>query len=609
MANVGFKLGPQSAMDVLLGQKTAANAIEGSFYLTSDTHRLYIGCNDGSIQPVNEGIITVTNIEDLPDTRSNPTAYTGRFYYVTGTTQKPINILCIFNGQTWVQLNPDTSVGGVEWSLFEITDNEIKVNNIVYNMVGGNKTPVESNDLTFKGTNGIDIDFVKTIDANNIPHYTITFKGDQYELGATQDGDDVNLALTSDEGHNSNIKFIADKFGTETETNISFGVDADGNVKVGVRDSKNDSMSILGSAVGGFDVQLKDNHGHTIAADFRPQIIIGDTNKETVDFINGKATLDVYSKADIEDTLKALNAMTYRGTIGNPGGSAATRINFDPTTGQLTVYNGQNQVDVSIGDMFMVSTDNITVNGSTKLNIGTLLIAKGTEDPTTGFITTATLAFDVIEATNDTDSTYYFRSLSTTDTNTGGITLVNQNGAEFGVLEIKGDENKHIKIDRGFTSLGNGGYQETLTISHGKVDRQDDIATTAISMASIKVNNIDNYGREVTIPAVTAVTTDENGHITGITVKKYTIQDTCGILSNALYDTTAYDTAAGKSVGIVKSTIGLTSSSGAEDTKDKYLAFSSNSLKITNDDTNGISLGSSTVAHGLQIDLVWGSFS
>ena len=609
MANVGFKLGPQSAMDVLLGQKTAANAIEGSFYLTSDTHRLYIGCDDGSIQPVNEGIITVTNIEDLPDTRSNPTAYAGRFYYVTGTAQKPINILCIFNGQTWVQLNPDTSVGGVEWSLFEITDNEIRVNNIVYNMVGGNKTPVESNDLVFKGTNGIDVDFTKTIDANSIPHYTITFKGDQYELGVTQDGDDVNLALTSDEGHNSNVKFIADKFGSETETNVSFDVDADGNIKVGVRDSKNDSMSILGSAAGGFDVQLRDNHGHTIATDFRPQIIIGDTNKETVDFINGQATLNVYSKADIEDTLKALNAMTYRGTVGNPGGSAATRINFDPTTGQLTVYNGQNQVDVSIGDMFMVSTDNITINGSTKLNIGTLLIAKGTEDPATGFITAATLAFDVIEATTDTDSTYYFKSLSTTNTNTGGVTLVNQNGAEFGVLEIKGDEDKHIKINRGTVNLGNGGYQETLTISHGKVDRQDDIATTAISMASIKVNNIDNYGREVTIPAVTAVTTDESGHITGITVKKYTIQDTCGVLSSALYDTTAYDTAAGKSVGIVKSTIGLTSSSGAEDTRDKYLAFSSNSLKITNDDTNGISLGSSTVAHGLQIDLVWGSFS
>lgn len=607
MANVGFKLGPQSALDTLLGKGSAAGATPGSFYLTSDTHRLYIGLDDTSVAPVNEGIITVTNIEDLPDTRTNPAAYAGRFYYVTGTTTKPLNILCIFNGQSWVQLNPDTSVGGVEWSLFEIEDNKIRINNTVYNLTNGNKTPVESNDLTFVGTNGIDIDFTTTTDANNVPHYTLTFKGDQYELGVEQDGSDVNVKLTSDEGHDSNFKMIADKFGTETDTNVSFTVDSDGNVKVGVKDSKNDSISVTGGAQG-FEVQLKDNHGHTVATDFRPQITYGDTNKETVDFVNGVATLNVYSKQDIADTLKALNAMTYRGTIGNPGGSAGTKVEHNVSAGTTVVYNGSTKVNVSIGDLFMISSDaNISVDGSTKLNVGTLIIAKGTEDPTTGYITDATLRFDVVEATKDTDSTYYFKESA--PENGGGISLVNQTGAEYGALQIKGNSDKHIKIEKALTNLGNGGYQETLTISHGDVTRNDDVATTAISMGYIKVSDIDNFGRQIEIPAVTGVTTDASGHVTGITIKKYTVQDTCGTLSSAAYDTSVYTAADGKLVGIVKSTIGITAQGGAEQTVDKYLAFSSNSLQITNDDANSTTLGGSKMASGLKIDLVWGSFS
>ena len=42
MANVGFKLGTQAKVDALL-KTPGTSVVEGSFYLTSDTHRLYIG--------------------------------------------------------------------------------------------------------------------------------------------------------------------------------------------------------------------------------------------------------------------------------------------------------------------------------------------------------------------------------------------------------------------------------------------------------------------------------------------------------------------------------------------------------------------------------------
>ena len=89
-SNVGFKLGTQEAVDNII--KNNSQVTVGSFYLTSDTHRLYIGETDG-LHPVNEGVITVEKIANLPDVSGNEAAYAGRFYYV-----KEGNILCVFNG-------------------------------------------------------------------------------------------------------------------------------------------------------------------------------------------------------------------------------------------------------------------------------------------------------------------------------------------------------------------------------------------------------------------------------------------------------------------------------------------------------------------------------
>ncbi|MBP3801476.1 MAG: hypothetical protein J6I85_05610 [Clostridia bacterium] len=75
MANVLFKQGTQSALNEIRSNKTA---IEGSFYLTNDTHRLYIGRANGDAVPVNEGVNTVTSLGDLPRvTAGNESAYVG----------------------------------------------------------------------------------------------------------------------------------------------------------------------------------------------------------------------------------------------------------------------------------------------------------------------------------------------------------------------------------------------------------------------------------------------------------------------------------------------------------------------------------------------------
>lgn len=99
----------------------SGNAKEGAFYLTTDTHRLYIGRevdDNGTIKTVpvaiNEGIQVVDRLqynESYPAQTYLPTnPQIGEFYYV-----KNDNILAICNGKNeeglakWTQLNPDTN--------------------------------------------------------------------------------------------------------------------------------------------------------------------------------------------------------------------------------------------------------------------------------------------------------------------------------------------------------------------------------------------------------------------------------------------------------------------------------------------------------------------
>ena len=152
--NVGFKMGLQSAVDALIQNKTGATP--GSFYLTSDTHRLYIGADDGSLQSVNEGVETVQSVINLPGINSNnASVYAGRFFYAIKE-----NILCVFSGREWIQLNPDTAVTAMEFVAFEFDENQIRINNRICNQVSGSSsvTYIESNYVDIIGANGIKVE-------------------------------------------------------------------------------------------------------------------------------------------------------------------------------------------------------------------------------------------------------------------------------------------------------------------------------------------------------------------------------------------------------------------------------------------------------------------
>ena len=63
MANVMFKRGSQSALQGLIDKKSFT---EGTFYLTTDSDRLYFAQSDSGLVHLNHNVIHVSGVSSLP---------------------------------------------------------------------------------------------------------------------------------------------------------------------------------------------------------------------------------------------------------------------------------------------------------------------------------------------------------------------------------------------------------------------------------------------------------------------------------------------------------------------------------------------------------------
>jgi hypothetical protein len=630
-SNVGFKLGTQDAVDSIIKNKTSVTI--GSFYLTSDTHRLYIGESDG-LHPVNEGVITVEKIENLPDVSGNEDAYAGRFYYV-----KEGNILCVFNGQVWAQINSDTYVKKHDFTAIQVQGtNIVKVNNTIYNYTAGTQSSTALSKFEMETQNGITASVTKakeTIAGEEQEIYRIILKGDTYTIGTEQNGANAKVTLTSKDApqNNSQLEFIPGIYETEEDTNVTLTVDKENKtINFAVKDTKNKTLETLNigdsnkgakQETTGFQVSLTDSFNKVLRTVIDPQVTFGVDKTEAVKFKDGNVTLDVYSKTEIQDKLKALNAMTYRGTLGTnadgTSGSAGKTIRKNANgTYDILDADGK-EIKVSIGDTFMiVGEDSVTLNGSTYLSPCTLLVARpqGNTENDDGYLDD--VVFDVIEATVDVDTTYRFEGVSSTDAgnNGGGINLVNDNGAIEGKFIVHGGTQANgvqMLVARETVKLNqSNGYKETLTVTHGAVTRTDknNIDDDGKARGVVEMEPQEgNFGQQVTIPAVIGVTTDSTGHITGIRTQDYVIEDT-----NAKMGKNTYVSEISKqgvnNVGILKSTVAVKSHLGAENKLEGAIAINSESLTISQHDTSTTTLNdtANTAVAGLKIEMLWGEF-
>ena len=100
MANVSFKRGLQADLP-------NSNIVDGAFYLTTDTNRLYVGGANDKLELLNQSIKFYTYDQVFSENSTVPKVE-GQFYYLSDK-----NILCTFaktktypDGE-WVQINPD----------------------------------------------------------------------------------------------------------------------------------------------------------------------------------------------------------------------------------------------------------------------------------------------------------------------------------------------------------------------------------------------------------------------------------------------------------------------------------------------------------------------
>lgn len=452
--NIGFKLGLESALT-----SSSFTAQNGVFYLTSDTHRLFIGDKDGNVCPINQGVITVSS---LPDSTG---VIPGQFYYLTGS-----NILATFNGTQWVHINPDTQVTKLEHAA-TASDNSATIKTTVTQEGGTHSnTSVVSNNVVIKGAN----DIVVTVDPATD---TITLTDADYSFSTTGSENDVKFNLVRDPADGDaavedTVTFKGANGVDVTQNGKVITIDATDAMSTASQDSI-ESAAFSNRTTNGFDLTLTRRSGQTVVADAHLDPVVKYGNTATEAHYNaGVATLSVYTIAEVDEKVKNalqnFNALTYKGTVGT-GGTVTTL----PTS------------QVQNGDVYM-SNGYFTQDGTT-MAAGTLFIAQGNEG-TDGYLTSINWTHvenyntdTITKVSTDADYTISFSNSVQDGANPGANTFLGslkvstQAGDPLTTTDTTVDKKKEIVISHnvsGYTHKGadaSTGTKETVLFATNKV--------------------------------------------------------------------------------------------------------------------------------------------
>lgn len=544
---VKFKLGTQASLNTLKDSQKGWEV--GTFYLTSDSSRLYIGQAD-ELALLNKSVEIYDNLSKL---KAKTTVSTkGDIAYCVTE-----NVLAYYNGTTWNQINPDddTILTALTQVVSSVTEGVKITTGGINSDTGKSVTPA---DVTITGAKG-----AKVAMANN---KALTITGDTYALNvkehadATNDTNDIDLVLDSalqDDstvhikgGDNVTITKVADSNGIQiaskdTKLNgIILGLNKDGELQVGASDTAGTTGLLKKQKLGYF----VDGSYYGIGSD--------DETK--------RVDLPVYSKEQVDNLIKKLDGMTYRGTIGTSGTTFTMDASFN-------VLKGGTAAEIHIGDMFLVQGGNLTYATGKTAGIGDLLIAtaKDKKSETNGVLAIGDVEWTYVPSGDDAqiDTTYVFKAAGAT--NSMIITSSNGGGVVGKIAFAKGDG---IVIN----STDNGGLapnQLSVTIKH---DIYDTTPTT-------DGKSLTNGG---TFDVIDSVTYD-NGHITGINTKTIqTLEYKPGPDSATRDDATNTVTVAHT----------LQAGTSLVSDKNAKMVLKSDTLKLT-------ASGSTVTA-----DLVWGSF-
>lgn len=569
MANVLFKRGPQANLP------EKGSAVDGVFYFTEDTNRLYLGKGTDRVL-LNQTVQIVDSLTTLENKASNwnnteKQDHKDDFYYLTAE-----NILCVWDGSQWKQINPDddTKVNSMSIATKEESTNVAKATITVgsQNQYNNNTSEV-SDTFTITGAGSIKA----TASGKNI-----TLTGDTYTLTKTAASENssssVDLILNRNNTAESTIHLVSTntnalEFQPTSEginliaydTNLSgstanVSVTANnGTLQVKVKDSGSNEKTGTASYVG---VGLTGASG---AADGYLPIST---------FTSTTSAGAVYSKDAIDSMLGGLDGMTYKGIV-----SDGVPL---PTSG---IKNGDTYVVASEDFLPAANTpiESNTADSMTNgIKVGDMFIAKGTEGAD-GTISSG-LEWTYIPAGNDSLSDVTYRA----ETNTSGensILLKNGSHSTIAKINLIGGTN----IDISSVASGDNNNTLTATIDHETMPAITNTEATETLLPSEALADPSYTGAPTTggasFAAITGLTIS-NGHVTAIERGKFV--------------PVTYDLVAPTVTNITK---GAQIAVNMKDSNQTAKAASN--IKLYSD---SISIAAGTDNTQVNMELVWGTF-
>lgn len=571
------------------------NAIEGAFYLTTDTHKLYIGrkvstgddANKVFPELVSGGVATVANTTAL--NAASSTANDGDIFYVLDG-----NILAVYEKDDtagpfavgkWVQINASAKVD----SFSATTSVASNVATITHTIVTADHQAGYPASFTIKGSTASSGKGAVTISKDG-SDLKIEASDTTYEAGA-QDSTVANGA-----------KIGLRKNGAANTTNLDSTITISGSGTVGVSSNKNGTVTVAGPTFSamtaeaksngdGFDFALNYTPGtgagatSTTATTLDPTISIGHVgdsgvaSPSAVHYTNGNATLDVYSADQtdaiitkrINSAIQTADAMKYCGTV-----AASTDL---PTTSSTTKPHR--------GDTYKATTQ-FTL-GSSTVYPGDLVIAQGTE--TNGEIT-SNLTWDIVPSGNEPWAQPNITTSDASSNSNGVVGLTDKNNSDAAILNVAFVKSTDkIRVDVGKTDNNNA----TVTISHKTTTRA--AANDANGFSTPATGDTDSFqGNKKVFYVLKSggadITTDSYGHVTGVKTQKVVFEhnklDTANTTYSSTYNANTGASTASASVALADT---LTSTTVTGTT-----GLASDTIKFTNSSS------------AIQMDLVWGSF-
>lgn len=475
---VMFKLGTQAKIDQMITSKTGYSV--GTFYLTKDSDRLYVGQATG-LKLLNKSVQVVETKEGLNQLTASwgtdASSHKDDLAYVSGG-----NILAYFNGAGWTQINPDNN-DQLRSVLVNVED-AIKGAKVTTEVEVGEITKFDS--FTITGANGAK---VESVDGRNIK-----VTGDTYTMKVNADKtNDVDIDLTSSLGQ------AASKVHVVGGSNVTISKGTGDVINIAAKDTTlSEGTSSIG-ADGKLTIEITDTAGHSATTD----VTLGAYLDDGFHPIGGntdatKSQWPVYTKSQVDDKFKTLNPMRYRGTLGSSGSHNITT--------DFKLVDGLS--DVSSGDMFLVSGS--AKYGTDKTaNSGDVLIASGTENDDGVFDATHPITWSFIPSGDDItlDTNYIFSVDETTNTMTI-YSDVNDDETPVGKIQLIAGSDIVVSTTTNGNPDGSGDKNQLLTtIAHAALF--DSTKNTSKSTANLTQDNN-------TFDAIKSITVNKNGHVTAL---------------------------------------------------------------------------------------------